>query len=102
MPYGWTGLTKDIFLETVDVLFEEIFPEIIVQYLPEAFFSFFFGEMFKFRDGIIYSLQPHRRQPTRLPRPWDSPGKNTGVGCHFLLQLDQANCSPPISPFSFV
>ena len=32
------------------------------------------------------SLQPHRRQPTRLPRPWDSPGKNTGVGCHCLLQ----------------
>ena len=29
---------------------------------------------------------PHRRQPTRLPHPWDSPGKNTGVGCHFLLQ----------------
>ena len=28
----------------------------------------------------------HRRQPTRLPRPWDPPGKNTGVGCHFLLQ----------------
>ena len=32
------------------------------------------------------SVQRHRRQPTRLPRPWDSPGKNTGVGCHFLLQ----------------
>ena len=31
-------------------------------------------------------MQPHRRQPTRMPRPWDSPGKNTGVGCHFLLQ----------------
>ena len=31
-------------------------------------------------------MQPPRRQPTRLPRPWDSPGKNTGVGCHFLLQ----------------
>ena len=29
---------------------------------------------------------PIRRQPTRLPRPWDSPSKNTGVGCHFLLQ----------------
>ena len=28
----------------------------------------------------------HRRQPTRLPCPWDFPGKNTGVGCHFLLQ----------------
>ena len=32
------------------------------------------------------SVQPHRQQPTRLHRPWDSPGKNTGVGCHFLLQ----------------
>ena len=32
------------------------------------------------------SVWPHRRQPTRLPDPWDSPGKNTGVGCHFLLQ----------------
>ena len=32
------------------------------------------------------SVRPHRQQPTRLPRPWDSPGKNIGVGCHFLLQ----------------
>ena len=32
------------------------------------------------------SVRPHRRQPTRLPCLWDSPGKNTGVGCHFLLQ----------------
>ena len=32
------------------------------------------------------SVRPHRRQPTRLPPPWDSPGKNTGVICHFLLQ----------------
>ena len=32
------------------------------------------------------SVRSHRRQPTRLRRPWDSPGKNTGVGCHFLLQ----------------
>ena len=32
------------------------------------------------------SVRPHRRQPTRLPRPWDSPAKNTGVGCHVLLQ----------------
>ena len=58
------------------------------------------------------TLRPHRRQPTRLPRPWDSPGKNTGVGCHFLLQCmkvkresevaqlcptlsDPVDCSPP-------
>ena len=32
------------------------------------------------------SVRPHGRQPTRLPRPWASSGKNTGVGCHFLLQ----------------
>ena len=32
------------------------------------------------------TLRPHRRQLTRLLYPWDSPGKNTGVGCHFLLQ----------------
>ena len=32
------------------------------------------------------SVQPHRQQPSRLTGPWGSPGKNTGVGCHFLLQ----------------
>ena len=56
------------------------------------------------------SVRPLRRQPTRLPRPWDSLGKNTGVGCHFLLQCvkvksevaqscptlsDPMDCSPP-------
>ena len=37
-------------------------------------------------SGVSDSVRPHRRQPTRLPRPWGSPGKNTGVGCHCLLQ----------------
>ena len=32
------------------------------------------------------SVEPHRQEPIRLPCPWDSSGKNTGVGCHFLLQ----------------
>ena len=32
------------------------------------------------------SVRPQRQQPSRLPRPWDSPGKNTGAGCRFLLQ----------------
>ena len=58
------------------------------------------------------SVRPHRWQPTRLPCPWDSPGKNTGVDCHFLLQCmkvksesevaqscptrsDPMDCSPP-------
>ena len=58
------------------------------------------------------SVRPHGQQPTRLPRPWDSPGKKIGVGCHFLLQCmkvknerevaqscptlrDPIDCSPP-------
>ena len=61
---------------------------------------------------VADSVRPQRQQPTRLPRPWDSPGKNTGVGCHFFLQCmrvksesevsqssptlyDPVNCSPP-------
>ena len=61
------------------------------------------------------SVRPQRRQPTRLPHPRDSPGKNTGVGCHFLLQCmkvkserevtescptlhNPMDCSPPGSP----
>ena len=61
---------------------------------------------------LCLTVRPHRRQPTRLPRPWDSPGKNTGVGCHCLLQCvkvksegevgqlcptpsDPMDCSPP-------
>ena len=38
------------------------------------------------RFSRVRLCRPYRKQPTRLPRPWDSPGKNTGVGCHFLLQ----------------
>ena len=40
-------------------------------------------------------VRPHRRQPTRLPRPWDSPGKNTGASCHALLW---GSSGPGINP----
>ena len=40
----------------------------------------------KVASVVSNSVRPHRRKPTRLPRPWDSLGKNTGVGRHFLLQ----------------
>ena len=43
------------------------------------------------------SVQPHRWQPTRLPHPWDSPGKNTGVGCHFLLQCMKVKSESEVS-----
>ena len=43
------------------------------------------------------SVRPHRQQPTRLPRPWDSPGKNTGVGCHCLLQCMKVKSESEVS-----
>ena len=43
------------------------------------------------------TLWLHRQQPTRLPRPWDSPGKNTGVGCHFLLQCMKVKSESEVS-----
>ena len=44
-------------------------------------------------------VRPHRWQPTRLPHPWDSPGKNTGVGCHFLLQCMKVKSLSPVRLF---
>ena len=66
------------------------------------------------RSVVSDSVWPQRRQPPRLPRPWDSPGKSTGVGCHCLLQCrrvksqrevaqscptlsDPMDCSAPVS-----
>ena len=43
------------------------------------------------------SVRPHRRQPTRLPHPWDSPGKNTGVGCYFLLQCTKVKSESEVA-----
>ena len=43
------------------------------------------------------SVRPHRRPPTRLPHPRDSPGKNTGVGCHFLLQCVKVKSESEVS-----
>ena len=45
------------------------------------------------------SVRPHRRQPAGLPHPWDSPGKNTGVGCcHFLLQCMKVKSEREVAP----
>ena len=43
------------------------------------------------------SVRPQRRQPTRFPHPWDSLGKNTGVGCHFLLQCMKVKSASEVS-----
>ena len=44
------------------------------------------------------TLRSHRWQPTRLPHPWDSPGKNTAVGCHFLLQSMKVKSESEVAP----
>ena len=51
----------------------------------------------KLLQSCLTLCDPHRRQPTRLLRPWDSPGKNTGVGCHFLLQCKKVKVNPTLS-----
>ena len=48
------------------------------------------------------SVRPHGWQPTRLPCPWDSPGKNTGVGCHFLLQCLKVKSESEVKLLSHV
>ena len=71
------------------------------------------SEKWKWSHSVVSdSQQPHGLQPTRLLRPWDPPGKSTGVGCHFLVQCmkvkgesevaqscstlsDPMDCSPP-------
>ena len=102
---GRTPITQQIIVLTAVVYYSERYKEKSV----------------KGKDASAKSLQScltlrrHRRQPTRLPRPWDSSGKNTGVGCHCLLQgmkvkserevaqscptlSDPVDCSPPGSP----
>jgi len=49
---------------------------------------------------VFNSVRPHRRQPTRFPRPWDSPGKNTEVGCHFLLQCMKVKSESEVAQLS--
>ena len=57
-----------------------------IQYVTDLESKFLHIEMLLLsRSNVSNSVRPHRWQPTRLPHPWDSPGKNTGVGCHFLL-----------------
>ena len=49
------------------------------------------------RSVVSDSVRPHRRQPTRLLCPWDSPGKNAGVGCHFLLQCTKVKSESEVA-----
>ena len=56
----------------------------------------YFGHLMR-ASVVSHSVRPQRWQPTRLPRPWDSPGKSTGVGCHFLLQCMKVNSESEVA-----
>ena len=85
-----------IYLFTLFILFKLVYasysaPRMLSSPLPPTHWSPLICSLYLRRccqvaSVVSDSVQPHRWQPTRLPRPWDSPGKNTGVGCHFLLQ----------------
>ena len=83
-------------------------------WFTKAFFLETLAKLLSHFSRLKSSVGPHRQKPTRFPRPWDSPGKNTGVGCHFLLRCmkvkserevarscptlrDPMDCSLPVS-----
>ena len=92
-----------------------IFPSLPFSFFPLLFLSFSYCWISRSAAAAAKSLhvsdsvRPRRRQPTRLPRPWDSPGKNTGVGCHFLLQCMRVksesevaqSCLTPSDPMDY-
>ena len=114
MPYHFTDSPTWVYLhfQTSD--------ECHLVHKNDSFMSFYLISLtyyyyYQVASVVSDSLRPHRQQPTRLPRPWDSPGKNTGVGCHVLLQCmkvksesevaqscptpsNPMDCSLPVSP----
>ena len=60
----------------------------------------FLGKMTPTDAVTSNSVRPHRGQPTRLRRPWDSPGKNTGAGCYFLLQWIKVKSESEVTPWT--
>ena len=79
-----TGFVEDNF--SMDWEVGGWFCEIQAHYIYCALYFYFVAAAASKSLQSCPTVRPHRRQPTRLPRPWDSPGKNTGGGCHFLLQ----------------
>ena len=71
----------------------------IFRYHPEIFIwgMLCYAMLCQVTSVVSDSVRPHRRQPTRLPRPWDSPGKNAGVGCHFLLHYTKVRSESEVA-----
>ena len=86
MQEYWKGLPLPSPGDLPDSGMEPRSPLLQADFLPSASPGNAVAAAAKVASVVSDSVRRHRRQPTRLPRPWDSLGKNTGVGCHFLLQ----------------
>ena len=76
-----------IFTKDELTLTHHCYPKVIIYFRIHSWYSPFYAAAAAAKSlQSCPILRPQRRQPTRLPHLWDSPGKNTGVGCHFLLQ----------------
>ena len=95
-------LHRSIFLTCIHICREEI-----LHYPAKTWVcSIVIAALSVYATATAKSLQscptvwPHRRQPTRLPHPWDSPGRSTGVGCHFLLQCMKVKSESEVAQLS--
>ena len=70
-----------------------------LKYIPDALLIFYHVDPFQLSSSCCCPVRPHRWQPIILPRPWVSPGKNTGVGCHFILLNYLYGCTWLTPPF---
>ena len=78
----------------------QIYIKLILNFIYFLFFLLYSCESENVRSSVVSdSLGPHGLQPTRFPCPWDSPGKSTGVACHFLLHNFKAYNSVTFSAF---
>ena len=81
-----TCLTLSIIKANCSFVFYPSIPNLLYTKQTD-YFKMWFWSCCQVTSVVSNSVWPHRWQPTRLPCPWDSPSKNTGVGCHFLLHL---------------
>ena len=73
-------------ISPIMLLLDSLSSRLMASKLPRPLTLFTLSLCYCSVTSVVYSVQPHRHQPPSFPRPLDSPGKNTGVGCHFLLQ----------------
>ena len=70
----------------------------VYMYIYVCVYMYIYVLLLLSRFSRVWLCATPETEPTRLPRPWDSPGKNTGVGCHFLLQCMKVKSEKEVAP----